>query len=105
MRRAPLTSESANPRQPAPSARAEFEAWLLDRFGSHTNLARSPDGYIGTVSHPSLRMTYASIQMLWEAWVNSRYVERVAALIAKDAASAATRAPAQCPPPSPGSTG
>jgi hypothetical protein len=48
--------------------RAAFEAWAAGRFGHDINLARHPDGYITTVSHRGMRATYASLQMLWEAW-------------------------------------
>lgn len=48
--------------------REAFEAWMRDTHGPGVNLVRSDDGYISTVPHRAVRMTYASVQMLWEAW-------------------------------------
>ena len=51
----------------APSAREKFEAWLHDNFGKRSTV-RAPDGYAHSVAHAALPSTYASVQMLWEAW-------------------------------------
>lgn len=51
----------------APSEREKFEAWLHDNFGKRSTV-RAPDGYAHSVAHAALPSTYASVQMLWEAW-------------------------------------
>ena len=48
--------------------REDFHSWMRDRFWVGVNLVRSPDGYVSTVSHPSLPMTYASVEMMWESY-------------------------------------
>lgn len=48
--------------------REAFEAWMRDTHGPGVSLVRSDDGYISTVPHRAVRMAYASVQMLWEAW-------------------------------------
>lgn len=48
--------------------REAFEAWMRDAYGPGVNLERSQDGYISTVPHRCLWGTYASVQMLWDAW-------------------------------------
>ena len=50
-----------------PSAREKFEAWMHDNFGKRSTV-RAPDGYAHSVAHAALPSTYASVQMLWEAW-------------------------------------
>ncbi len=47
--------------------RAAFEAWCREKY-SHPNMERNSDGYISTATHHCVPMTYASVQMLWEAW-------------------------------------
>lgn len=47
--------------------RAAFEAWCRERY-NHPYMERNSDGYISTATHPFISMTYASVQMLWEAW-------------------------------------
>lgn len=54
------------------SEREKFEAWMRDTHGPGVNLVRSDDGYISTVPHRAVRMTYASVQMLWEGWQAAR---------------------------------
>lgn len=51
----------------ASSEREKFEAWLHDNFGKRS-IVRAPDGYAHSVAHAALPSTYASVQMLWEAW-------------------------------------
>ena len=52
--------------------RAAFEVQMIDAYGPHINLARTPDGYAHSVAHRTLPRQYASIQMLWEAWREAR---------------------------------
>ena len=47
--------------------RKAFEAWLVARYPG-TSVVRSTGGYAHTATHRALPMTYASVQMLWEAW-------------------------------------
>ena len=49
--------------------REAFEAWCRSKYiCTDHSFVRSPDGYAHTVSHAAMGMTYASVQMLWEAW-------------------------------------
>lgn len=51
----------------ASGEREAFEAAMRKRYGV-TNFARSPDGYVACARHEVLGLSYASVQMLWEAW-------------------------------------
>jgi hypothetical protein len=49
--------------------RARFETWARERYAvTEHSFVRAPDGYAHTIGHRALGMTYASVQMLWEAW-------------------------------------
>jgi hypothetical protein len=49
--------------------RQAFEAWARERYAvTDHSFVRAPDGYAHTIGHRALGMTYASVQMLWEAW-------------------------------------
>jgi hypothetical protein len=49
--------------------RAAFEAWVKDNYHcGPSTFVRSPNGYAHAVKHYALQSTYASVQMLWEAW-------------------------------------
>lgn len=47
--------------------RADFEKWCQEKY-NNPGMERCSDGYISTASHPYLPITYASVQMLWEAY-------------------------------------
>ena len=49
------------------SLRDDFEKEMRDRYGA-SNFSRCQDGYISDVPHGILERTYASQQMLWEAY-------------------------------------
>lgn len=54
---------------PTLGQRARFEAWVQDRYlCTENSFERSDYSYAHTVPHRALRGTYASVQMLWEAW-------------------------------------
>ena len=56
-----------------------FEAWCRSRYlCTDHSFVRSPDGYAHTVQHGALPMTYASVQMLWEAWRDALAAQPVA---------------------------
>jgi hypothetical protein len=51
--------------------RQAFEAWCAQQY-PNTNMARCSDGYAHTAAHRVLPITYANVQMLWEAWQAAR---------------------------------
>lgn len=66
----------ADARTPLQTERASFEAYMTTQYSTARSPVRAPDGYIGAVAHPCLPMTYASTQMLWEAWQARATLER-----------------------------
>lgn len=69
--------------------REQFEAWMRDTHGPGVNLVRSDDGYISTVPHRAVRMAYASVQMLWEAWNRRAQTAQAVPLLSEDEITAA----------------
>lgn len=54
--------------------RKEFETWLLDSYNcNYYSKFRSDETghYLNDVSHRTKAGKYASVQMLWEAWIAS----------------------------------
>jgi hypothetical protein len=61
--------ERATPPRGEADERAMFEKWARERYAvTDHSFVRAPDGYAHTIGHRALGMTYASVQMLWEAW-------------------------------------
>jgi hypothetical protein len=58
--------------------RQAFEAWCAQQY-PNTNMARCSDGYAHTAAHRVLPITYANVQMLWEAWQAARAASPVPA--------------------------
>lgn len=51
------------------SERDRFEAWCREKYLCHEHsFARAPYEYAHTVSHRTISICYASVQMLWECW-------------------------------------
>ena len=74
----PATTKRITPDAPASPAppqgeREGFEAAMRDRYNcTDHSFVRAPDGYAHTVGHRSMRLAYASVQMLWETFQAGR---------------------------------